>query len=112
VTRKTRALLLNAFLLPGLGQLYLGRKVHGIFLILFVNLLLLVALFVLMKGTMPIVAAKMTSSAVSPEMVHNAIQSVKGLAKGLLAVFAVTWGYAIFDVIRNGDAVPPASEDE
>jgi len=39
------ALALSAFVLPGLGQLYLGRKIKGGILLVAVNLLLLASFF-------------------------------------------------------------------
>lgn len=102
MTRKTRAILMNAFLLPGLGQLYLGRKVTGIVILLFVNLLMLLALFVLLKGAAPLISAKISSGTISSNDVQAAIQSVSGYGKAVLAVFAAVWGLALFDVIRNG----------
>ena len=41
MNRRRTALLLNGLVLPGLGQLYLGRKTIGIAIIMLVNLLLL-----------------------------------------------------------------------
>ena len=65
MNRKKTALLLNALVLPGLGQLYLGRKASGIAIIMLVNLLLLLALFVLMKGLSPVIAAQAVSGTIS-----------------------------------------------
>lgn len=93
---------MNAFLLPGLGQLYLGRKVTGIVVILFVNLLILLGLFVVLKGAAPLISAKISSGLVSSNDVQTAIQSVSGYGKAVLVAFAAVWGLALFDVIRNG----------
>ena len=62
---KIKAILLNALVLPGLGQLYLGRKIMGVSLIMLINLLLLMALFVGLKGASPLIAAKMISGSKS-----------------------------------------------
>lgn len=103
MTRKTRAILMNAFLLPGMGQLFLGRKVTGIIIILIVNLLMLLALFVLLKGASPLIAAKVTAGQVGFDEVHAAIMGVSGYGKALLVAFGVVWGFAMYDVIRNGE---------
>lgn len=103
MTRKTRAILMNAFLLPGMGQLFLGRKVTGIIIILIVNLLMLLALFVLLKGASPLIAAKVTAGQVGFDEVHAAITGVAGYGKALLVAFGVVWGFAMYDVIRNGE---------
>ena len=104
MTRKTKAILMNAFLLPGLGQLLLGRKVTGIIILLIVNLLMLLALFVVLKGAAPLIAAKVASGHVKYEDILGAVQSVESLGKGVLTVFVIVWGFAMFDVIRNGTA--------
>jgi len=101
--RKRKALLLNALLLPGLGQLYLGRKATGIAIIMLVNLLLLLGLFVLLKGLAPIIAAKAVPGTISPAEIPTALQGVGGFGKGLLAGFALLWSYALVDIIRCRD---------
>jgi hypothetical protein len=99
--RTWTALLLNAFVLPGLGQLYMGRKVVGIAIIMLVNLLLLLALFVLMKGLSPVIAARVVSGSFSTRELMAALQGVTGFAQGLLAGFALLWTFAVVDVLRN-----------
>lgn len=101
MSRTVRALLLNAFVLPGLGQLYLGRKVAGIALILLVNLLLLLALFVVLKGASPLIAAKMTSGSLGSAEVLAALEGVSGYGRALLCAFVVVWGYALIDLFRR-----------
>ena len=91
MNRKRTALLLNALVLPGLGQLYLGRKATGIAIIMLVNLLLLLALFVLLKGLAPVIAAQAVSGAVSTQEIHAALQGVSGFGKALLGGFALLW---------------------
>jgi len=101
MSRKMRALLLNAFVLPGLGQLYLGRKVVGIALIMLVNLLLLLALFVVLKGASPLIAAKLTSGSLGSAETLSALDSVAGYGRALLAAIAAVWGFALVDIIRH-----------
>jgi len=110
MNRKKTALLLNALVLPGLGQLYLGRKVCGIAIIMLVNLLLLMGLFVLMKGLAPVIAANVLSSGISSGEVLAALQGVAGFGKALLAGLAMLWIFSIVDTLRvhdNGET-PPA----
>jgi TM2 domain-containing membrane protein YozV len=110
MNRKKTALLLSALVLPGLGQLYLGRKVAGIAIIMLVNLLLLLALFVLIKGLAPVIAARVVSSGISSDEVHAALQGVSGFGKGLLAGFILLWIVSIVDVIKAPDSSePPAA---
>lgn len=103
MNRKTRALLLNMLVLPGLGQLYLGRKVVGIVLIMIINLLLLLALFVLLRGASPLIAAKVTSGGISTEEIVTALDSVAGFGKALLAAVVAVWVFAIVDILKSRD---------
>jgi len=104
MTRKRAALLLSALVLPGLGQLYLGRKTAGIAIILALNLLLLLALFVVLKGLGPVIASRVAAGAVtvSPAEVAAALAGVSGFGKGLLAAFALVWAFSVADVLRHG----------
>lgn len=99
--KKTRALLLTALVLPGLGQIYLGRKASGLCLIMLVNLLLLLALFLLLKGSAPIMAAHFTSGSVKPADVSAGFSALAGYGRALLIAFALLWGYAIIDILIN-----------
>ena len=108
--RKRTALLLNALVLPGLGQLYLGRKATGIAIIMLVNLLLLLGMFVLLKGLAPVIAAQAVSGRISSQEVYAALQGAAGLGKALLAGFALLWAFSVVDVIKaRSDGTPPAS---
>lgn len=101
MNRRTRALLLNAFILPGAGQLYMGSKLKGIAIILLVNLLLLLALFVLLKAASPLIAAQMTSGRISPDELLSGLENVAGYGRALLAAFVLLWGYALLDIYRS-----------
>lgn len=108
--RKITALLLSALVLPGLGQLYLGRKARGIALILLVNLLLLLTMFVLLKGLAPVIASKMLSGALDTNDVLVALQGVTGFGQLLLAGFALAWGYSIIDLLIGRDNEAPTAD--
>ena len=105
--KKTLALLLTAFVIPGLGQLYLGRKKMGVFLIVAVNFLLLLAFCILLKGSAPLVAAHITSASIKPEDIAAGLNIIMGYARPFLIVFALIWGYAITDIL-----IKPAPEQE
>ncbi len=102
--RKIKALLLSALVLPGLGQLYLGRKVRGVALILLVNLLLLVTVFILLKGLAPVIASRMMSGTFDAQDVQAALSGVTGFGRALLAGFALVWSYSILDIIAFHDS--------
>lgn len=98
-----KAALLNAFVLPGLGQLLLGHKVKGFVCIMLINMLLLAALFVVLKTISPIVAAQIAAgnqidSTVSA--VTEAIEQGSNLGKLLLGSIVFVWVYALVDVFR------------
>jgi hypothetical protein len=97
--------LLSALVLPGLGQLYLGRKVAGTAIILVLNLLLLLALFVVLKGLGPVIAARVTAGTVtvSSGEVMAALEGVSGFGKVLLAAFALIWVFSFADLLRHRD---------
>jgi TM2 domain-containing membrane protein YozV len=103
--RKLIALLLSSVILPGLGHLYLGRKVTGIAIIMVVNMLLLMMLFVVLKGLGPVIAVKVSAGAVtvSAAEVMAALHGVSGFGKGLLAAFALVWAFSIVDLLRQGN---------
>jgi TM2 domain-containing membrane protein YozV len=108
MNRKRTALLLNALVLPGLGQLYLGRKAAGIAIIMLVNLLLLLALLVLMKGLAPVIAAQAVSGGISAQEVLAGLHGAAGFGKALLAGFALLWVFSIADIVRaHVDGEPP-----
>lgn len=109
MNRKRTALLLNALVLPGLGQLYLGRKVTGTTIIMLVNLLLLLALLAVMKGLAPVIAARAVSSSISAQEVYAALHGAAGFGKALLAGLALLWVFSIVDVARvHNDGEPPS----
>lgn len=102
MNRKMTALLLSALVLPGLGQLYLGRKAVGGIIIAIVNLILLLALFVLLKGLSPVIASQVAGGAVtiSPAEVMNALDGMSGFGKAVLAAFFLVWGWAVVDILN------------
>lgn len=106
MTRTTRALLLSTLVLPGLGQLYLGRKIPGIILLLLVNLLLLLSVAIVLKGAAPLLSAQVISGTIKPEDILNAVNSVAGYGRAMLIAFALLWGYSAVDILRNGEAEP------
>ncbi|MBK5276423.1 MAG: hypothetical protein JJE30_15440 [Desulfuromonadales bacterium] len=103
MNRRKTALLLTALVLPGLGHLYLGRKVAGVAIIMLVNLLMLLALFVLLKGLAPVIAAQAVSGGINTTDVLTALHGVAGLGKMLLAGFALVWVFAIVDCMKGRD---------
>lgn len=108
--RTTTALLLTALVLPGLGHLYLGRKVSGIAIIMLVNLLLLLGLFVLMKALSPVIAAQVAGGGISPAEIQAALQGASGFGKALLGGFVLTWLYSVIDIMKTTDGDEPPAD--
>ena len=102
MNRKLTALLLSALVLPGLGQLYLGRKAVGGIIIVIVNLILLLALFVVLKGLSPVIASQIAAGAItiSPAEVTKALDGVSGFGKAVLGAFLLIWGFSVVDIIK------------
>jgi len=100
--RKWIALLLSALVMPGLGQLYLGRRLVGGVVIAIVNLILLLALFVVLKGLSPLIASRIAAGSVSvaPSEVLQAIEGVSGFGKAVLGAFFLVWAFSVTDIIR------------
>lgn len=92
------ALLLSAFVLPGLGQLYVGRRLKGALLLVAVNLLLVAALFFAMKLSAPLIGARLSGAPVTPELVLAQIEPHMGWGKALLAAFLGIWGFGVVDL--------------
>lgn len=103
MNRKMTALLLSALVLPGLGQLYLGRKAIGGIIIVLINLILLLALFVLLKGLSPVIASQIAVGAVSisPSEVMKALDEVAGFGTAVLAAFFLVWMFSVVDIFRH-----------
>jgi TM2 domain-containing membrane protein YozV len=92
------ALLLSALILPGLGQLYLGRRTKGIVLIMAINLLLLASLFFVMKISSPVIGAHLTGTPLTPTLILQQVQPYSVWAKLLLAAFMGLWGFSLMDL--------------
>lgn len=102
MNKKLTALLLSALVLPGLGQLYLGRKLVGGILLALVNLVLLLALFVLLRALSPVIAAQIAGGAISitPSDVVKSLDGASGFGKAVLGAFFILWAFSVVDLLR------------
>lgn len=102
MNKKLTALLLSALVLPGLGQLYLGRKMVGGILLALVNLVLLLALFVLLRALSPVIAAQIAGGAISitPADIMKSLDGASGFGKAVLGAFFILWTFSIVDLLR------------
>jgi len=103
--RKMTALLLSSLVLPGLGQLYLGRKTAAAIIIVLINVILLFTIIVLMKALSPIIASKIATGSVGISLsdVTKALEGVSGSGKGLTGAFFLVWAYSVLDIFRKPD---------
>lgn len=103
MNKKLAALLLSALVLPGLGQLYLGRRMVGGIIIVLVNLVLLLALFVLLRGLSPVIASQISGGVISitPSEVMKSLEGATGFGKAVLAAFFVLWTFSVVDILRS-----------
>ncbi len=95
-----KAALLSALVLPGLGQLYLGRKVKGVCIITLVNIFLLIALAYVLKGFGRIFRSTGTVQAVDASKIVADLQQEAPVVRWLLFLFLVIWAYGIIDALR------------
>lgn len=92
-----KAALLSALVLPGLGQLSKGNRLKGALLVVLVNVFLLLALFVVLQGVGPLIAAAKLSGNIDPARIAAQLQLRSPFAKWLLAAFFGLWLYGVID---------------
>lgn len=92
-----KAAFLSAFILPGLGQLAKGDRIKGGIFILLVNIFLLGALFMLLRGMGPILLAAKTGGT---QDIMRTIETIRQSSPGvrwLLWGFGVIWVAGVLD---------------
>lgn len=93
-----KAALLSAFLLPGLGQLAKGDRVKGGIFILLVNMFLLGALFMLLRGMGPVLLAARTGGA------PDVIKTIETIRQSSPEVRWLLWGFGFLWLVGVLDA--------
>jgi TM2 domain-containing membrane protein YozV len=100
-----KAALLSGFVLPGLGQLYKGARVKGGIMIALVNVFLLAALYLVMKGMGELlVTARLSGMAAARQVIDRLGQSSPGV-RYLLAAFLALWVYSFVDALVKDEAI-------
>ena len=92
-----KAMLLSAFLLPGIGQLYKGEKVKGGVFLVLVNIFLLAALFVVMKKMGSFLLTAQSAGTTEAMKLLETITRSSPEIGWLLSGFAMLWGIAVVD---------------
>lgn len=94
-----KALLLSAFILPGLGQLYKGEKIKGAIIICLVNIFLLAALFLVLQGAGQIIAGK--AGVADVNSILEALSTKNTSARWLLSAFFGIWIFGVIDAAKK-----------
>ena len=95
-----KAMLLSAFLLPGIGQLYKGEKIKGAVFLVLVNIFLLAALFLVLKKMGSFL---LTARISGPEEALNLLDTITRSSPEigwLLSGFTLLWGIAVVDAAK------------
>lgn len=107
MARKTKAVLLSAFIFPGLGQIYKGEVRKGVFLIVAASLLLAVFLLGVVifysYGYAELLAQLQTPDAITPDHLRHLLLAVltKPVSLFLAGLLLATWVFSIVDAGRN-----------
>jgi len=99
-----KAALLSGFVLPGLGQLYKGAKVKGGIMIALVNVFLLVALYLVMKGMGELLVTARLSGMDAARQVIERLGESSPSVRYLMAAFFALWAYSLVDALVSKGA--------
>ena len=100
MTRKIKAVALSALVLPGLGQLYLGRRLKGGVMILLDNIFILTSLFIAMRSAGKLILAS-SSGAMQPEQLLASLRAETPWANWVLVAFLALWAYGVADLLLD-----------
>ena len=105
--RKFIALLLSGLVLPGLGQLYLGRRKKGVLLVVLTNCFLLAAIFLILPGIGKLLVTAKVGQTASASLISAWLSEHGTIGKGMLTGFMAIWGYSVIDIlISRQDSAP------
>lgn len=97
-----KAMLLSAFVLPGIGQLYKGDRIKGAVFLVLVNVFLLASLFIVLKKMGSFLVTARISG---PQEALNLLDSITKSSPEigwLLSGFTLLWGIAVVDAAKPG----------
>ena len=98
-----KAAILSTFVLPGLGQIYKGARVKGGIVIGLVNVFLLAALFLVMKGMGDLIVSARLSGMEAAERVIDGFKEKGPAVRLVLAGFFVLWVYSAVDALLKDE---------
>lgn len=96
MAKRFKYVALSAFVLPGLGQLCLGRRVKGGVMILLDNVFILAALFLALRSAGKLMLAR-SGQGVDLPQVLSSVQSDAPYARWILGGFLLLWVYGVLD---------------
>ena len=96
MNKRLKCVALSAFVLPGLGQLCLGRRLKGGLMVLLDNVFILGALFIALRSAGKLMLAG-RSGALDAEKVLSGIQTDAPYARWMLGAFLLLWIYGVVD---------------
>jgi TM2 domain-containing membrane protein YozV len=107
---RIKAVLLSAFVLPGIGQLYKGEKVKGAIFLVLVNIFLLASLFIVLKkmGSF-LIAARIAGPQEALNLLDTITKSSPEIG-WLLSGFTLLWGIAVIDAAKPVKQQPTHSD--
>ncbi len=95
-----KAVLLSAFILPGMGQLYKGDKLKGGVILALVNIFLLAAIFIVLKKMGKFLLTARISGPEEALMLLESITASSPEIGWLLFGFTMLWVVAVLDAAR------------
>ncbi|HBG07548.1 MAG: hypothetical protein A2075_03960 [Geobacteraceae bacterium GWC2_58_44] len=98
--KKIKCVALSAFVLPGLGQLCLGRRLKGGVMILLDNVFILAALYIALRSAGKLMLAG-RGGALDAEKVLAGIRADTPFAPWVLGAFMVLWFYGVVDALLD-----------
>lgn len=95
-----KAMLLSAFVLPGIGQLYKGEKVKGAVFLVLVNIFLLASLFIVLRKMGSFLLTARISGPQEALVLLDSITKSSPEIGWLLSGFTLLWGIAVVDAAK------------
>jgi len=95
-----KALLLSAFVLPGIGQLYKGEKIKGAIFLVLVNIFLMAALFIVLRKMGSFLVTARISGPQEALALLDTITKNSPEIGWLLSGFTLVWGIAVVDAAK------------
>ena len=94
--KRLKFVALSAFVLPGLGQLCLGRRVKGGVMILLDNIFILAALYIALRSVCKLMLSSRGQSLDAGKMLAG-VRADAPYATWLLGGFLLLWVYGVVD---------------